>query len=175
MPHQSAPGGAIEWDERKINGDGTLAERAWTKLDQAAVFSKFGGETLRMEFDKHLWTSKHHVSFGDLADWFARHLYLPRVLSRAVLEEALKTGVNQTDLRDTFAVATAWDEAGGRYRGIVVHKAPASVDNNTLVVRPDVAQAQIDREAAATASGSPTSGRTKTHDSIPPASRPITT
>jgi len=186
IPYQSAPGAAITWDERKVAGDGTLAERAWARLDKDVVFSNFGGANLGMELDKYLWQDKPHVTFGEIADWYARHVYLSRVLNRAVLAKAVEDGSAQTDIRETFATALAWDSVAGRYRGLKIHAAPSSLEATTVIIRPAVAQAQLDKERAEREAVPSGSTDHRSHpDSTPPAvggrpaapppPRPITT
>jgi hypothetical protein len=41
-----------------------------------------------------------------------------------------------------------WDAAAERYLGLKVRLPPATVDNTTLIVRPAIAQAQLDKESA---------------------------
>jgi hypothetical protein len=82
-----------------------------------------------------------------------RYLYLPRVVSREVLARAIQDGAARTEISDTFATASGWDEARGRYRGLKRFGAP-TVELGTLVVRPEVAEEEEAREARARAAGS---------------------
>ena len=137
--------GLIGLDEIRVQGPDALAKRASTKLkNEEQLLPSMGGVRLRMEMDKWLWRDKDHVSVGELAQWFARYLYLPRVVNRAVVEGAIRDGMLQMLIDDTFAVASSYDEASGRYRNLVMRGAIGVLDNGSLVVKPEVAKRQIE-------------------------------
>jgi hypothetical protein len=103
-----------------------------------------------MDLDRvPLWRGDH-VAIKQLAEDFARYLYLPRLKDPAVLVEAARDGVALvTWEQDSFAYADAYDEAAGRYRGLRVAQHPPIVDQTApgLLVRPEVARRQLDAEA----------------------------
>ena len=73
----------------------TMASPQRVKLDEL-LMPVMGGSRLRMEMDrKNLWAGKDHVRFDQLAEYFARYLYLPRVVSREVLRAAVANGAEQ--------------------------------------------------------------------------------
>jgi hypothetical protein len=148
IPHQAEPGALVTFDERKVGGQGTLGERVSAKLEGESLIAAMGGPNLRMELDRYLWKDKKHVSFAELAEWFPRYLYLPRVVNREVLARAIQDGAALTDIDDTFATAAGWDEAKRRYRGLKRFSAP-TIEPTTLVVRPEVAAEQEKAEAEA--------------------------
>lgn len=152
IPHQAEPGGPVTFDERKVAGQGSLGERTSAKLAGEALIAAMGGPNLRMELDRHLWKGKNHVSYAELAEWFPRYLYLPRVVSREVVANAIQEGAARTEISDTFATAAGWDEAKGRYRGLKRFGAP-TIELTTLIVRPEVAAEQETREAEIRAAG----------------------
>lgn len=155
---------AADRRERESLLEATAAYLAWGSICK---------EKEQLNLDQYLWADKDHLSFGQLAEWFPRYLYLPRVRSRETLAAAIQSGAAQTDLRDTFATATAWDEAAGRYRGLELHAALGVVDAGILVVKPAVAQAQQQREAEerAAAAGADVHCRGSGPASIDPARR----
>ncbi|HJK94426.1 MAG TPA: Swt1 family HEPN domain-containing protein [Polyangiaceae bacterium LLY-WYZ-15_(1-7)] len=144
-PHQKEPTADISWEELRSTSNDALANRtsAKLKLDEL-LMPVMGGSRLRMEMDrKNLWAGKDHVRFDQLAEYFARYLYLPRVVSREVLRAAVANGAEQLVIKDTFAIATDFDEDTGRYRGLKQGGAIGVViDNTTLLVRPEAAEAQ---------------------------------
>lgn len=161
-PRQADPTEDIEWEEFKVGGEGSLAERASARFTtEWALRPKLGGAELRGLLDKYLWVERDHVTVGQLAEWFARYLYLPRVTSRDVLELAVQDGASVMNVDDTFAVAASFDEAKKRYVGLKVGDGqPKVVDRTTHVIKPEVARAQRERERAAQAPKDPTeSGR----------------
>lgn len=147
-PRQNDPASEIEWEEFKVGGEGSIGERASVRFTTEWVLrSKFPGVELRTNLDKYLWTERDHVSVAQLAEWFSRYLYLPRVTSRQVIELAVQDGASVINADDTFAVAGLFDEAKKRYSGLKVGEGlPGVVDRTTLVVKTAVARAQRERE-----------------------------
>jgi hypothetical protein len=112
-----------------------------------------------MELDRvPLWRgdgeAKNDVSVKQLMDDFATYLYLPRLTSPEVLIAAIRDGLERlTWPSETFAYAQGKDEETGRYVGLRAG-GPTQViaDGRSLVVKADVAKAQMDADAAAAAS-----------------------
>ncbi len=145
VPTQPDPAGAVQWEELKVGGKGQLAERTGAKLArEEMLLPELGGLRLRMELDRYLWTETDHVPAGQLAAWFARHLYLPRLRNEETLFRAI-----QELSDDTFAVAAGWDEAAQRYRGLQCGGGGAAlpvVNHATLVVKPLAARRYLEAE-----------------------------
>jgi predicted AAA+ superfamily ATPase len=148
----SRPEDRFTLDEIKVSGQEALARRASQKLkNEEQLLPAMGGSRLRMELDRWLWRDKDHVSLGQLAEWFPRYLYLPRIVDKEVLVGAIRDGMGQILLDDTFALADRFDDAEGRYRNLQLRGPRGHIDNSTLLVKPTVAKAQIlqdEREAA---------------------------
>ncbi|MCC6750891.1 MAG: DUF499 domain-containing protein [Deltaproteobacteria bacterium] len=146
VPTQKDAVSDVQWDEIKVTGDDTLARRTAVKLRQEGLLMpELGGEPLRMALDRYLWTeeAKHHVSVAQLAEWLPRYLYLPRVRNRDTLEGAIRSGVGQFDIQATFAFATGFDEAEGRYLGLLIGGSPPrNIESAALLVKPAVALRQ---------------------------------
>jgi hypothetical protein len=87
------------------------------------------------------------VSFAQLAEWFPRYLYLPRLVNRETLEKAVKDGLSRLIVDETFAVAEGYDEGAGRYQGLLLRGANSTVlGASTLLVKPDVARKQAEED-----------------------------
>ncbi len=73
------------------------------------------------------------------------YLYLPRLRDESVLVRAIESGLaTLTWAEDTFAYAEGWDEAAGRYRGLVYgQQARVVFDGQSVLVKPEAAQRQI--------------------------------
>jgi hypothetical protein len=97
-----------------------------------------------------LWKGDH-VSVKDLADWFAQYLYLPRLRSTDVLLHAIADGAKSLAwAQDGFAYADRWDAGASRYRGLVAGQlAPVVYNAESVVVKPEAATAQIERDRPA--------------------------
>ncbi len=154
---------AIEWQEFRLQGQEWLAERASKKLkNDGLLITSMAGAVLRFEIDQvPLWRG-NHVGVKQLVDDFAKYLYLPRVKNAQVILDAIQDGVGRlTWSQDTFAYADYFDATAERYRGLEVGRRPTvQLNANSVVVRPDVAAAQIEKDSAppiTTASDSGTS------------------
>ena len=108
------------------------------------------GTRLKMELDRvPLWRGDH-VEIKQLAEDFARYVYLPRLRSPEVLVKAIRDGLSLLLWRqDSFAYADSFDEAAGRYRGLRAGDMAAISDDSPsgLLVRAEVAVKQQDAEA----------------------------
>ena len=148
-PGQAFP--AVEWQELRLQGQEWLAERASKKLkNDGLLITSMAGTVLRFEIDRvPLWRG-NHVGVKQLADDFAKYLYLPRVKNAQVILDAIQDGVAYlTWSQDAFAYADYYDATAGRYRGLEAGRRPTvQMTANSVVVKPDVAARQI--EAATT-------------------------
>lgn len=149
VPHQESPTAPVELDEDRGNGSDAIVARTAAKLMRAGkLLPIFGALPLRLELDKHLWGDRDHVSFGQLFEYFSRYLYLPRLVGRDTLVAAVQDGAGRLTIDDTFAVADAWDEARGRYKGLRAGGTRVvQVTNDTLIVRPSAAAKQSSDES----------------------------
>ena len=169
VPVQPDPLGPIQFDVTRLTGSGSLAQRAGTKLrSDGGLVTQFGGETLRLELNRHpeIWADGH-VELRRLWELFATYVYLPRLRDSSVLTEAVRNGAAALLWRsETFAWAAGRDPATGRYLGLVGGRQTASLpDGAALVIRPDVAAAQLDEVLVETTGG----GTTATADTYPTA------
>jgi len=148
IPVQLDPAGEVTWEESRVSGNGPLAKRTSAKLVlDEALLPKVGGIRLRMTLDQYLWRERDHVTLGELADWFPRCLYLPRLKGRETLVEAIADGAGALIIDDTFATAERFDETTGRYLGLRVGGGPPAVlDNRTCIVKPEIARHQQEEE-----------------------------
>ncbi|MHB1543734.1 MAG: Swt1 family HEPN domain-containing protein [Gammaproteobacteria bacterium] len=157
-PMQADARAPVTWQVSRLSGQDALAVRASKKLkSEDRLVTNYAASSLRLELDRvPLWRGDH-VSVRQLVDDFACYLYLPRLADSNVLLGAIRNGVALlTWEQDGFAYAEGYDEAGKRYRGLRGGCQIAIPDSDTpgLVVRPDVARAQLDKESATTSGNS---------------------
>src|SRR5206468_2022878 len=150
VPVQTSPQAAVEWQSFRLSGHDALAVRASKKLrNDELLVTGLAGTRLRMELDRvPLWRGDH-VPIKQLAEDFARYLYLPRLKEPPVLVGAVRDGLGLlTWAQDSFAYADAWDEAAGRYRGLRCGQAVRASEDDLsgLLVRADVARKQLAAE-----------------------------
>lgn len=157
VPVQSTPEATVEWQALRLTGQDPLAVRASKKLrSEELLVPALAGTRLRMELDRvPLWRGDH-VEIRQLADHFARYLYLPRLAGPEVLVAAIQDGLGLLLWRDeSFAYADSFDEATSRYRGLRCgREVPLlSPESDGLLIKPEVAVAQQESETAAAAPG----------------------
>src|SRR6266700_4128984 len=152
------------WREIRLQpAQEALAVRASRKLENdGLLITRYAGTNLRLELDKVLWRGDS-VSVKQLADDFAQYLYLPRLRDTDVLLAAVRDGVAAlTWERETFAYADSYDATRHRYLGLKTgQQIMPSLDG--ILVKPEVAAAQIAADMAPTAQPIPSSftyGRT---------------
>jgi hypothetical protein len=142
----------MQWQTFRLTGQDGLAVRASKKLRSEELFvPSLAGTRLRMELDRvPLWRG-NHVAVRQLAEDFARYVYLPRLRDPQVLTSAVQDGLGLLLWRqESFAYADGFDEASSRYRGL---RCGQRVDvfhdtGDGLLVRPEVAVTQQEADAA---------------------------
>ncbi len=149
----------VEWNESRLNGSAqdTLITRVTNKLiNQSQVYDQFNPTELRMHLDDDLlWRGNAHVPLKTLKEDFAQYLYLARLLEGNLLAKAIEQGLRLGSWqRDSFAYADSYDEAAGRYRGLVtgdtkgVERTTISLDGSGLLVKAEAAAQQQTQERA---------------------------
>ncbi len=127
----------------KVRNDGIVSER-------------LGGESLWHAL-KDIWPEdRAHLPVAEMAEWFGRYVYLPRLRDRAVLDAAVRDAAGKLDPR--FGWAEAVEADGSAYRGLLWGKAPPEVfPASAVLVRAAEAKAQV-AAAAQERQGEPRSG-----------------
>ncbi len=151
VPQQPKATEPVTWEAVKCGGDEALPMRVSKKLaSEEMLIGSLAAVRLRMALDDHLWQDRIHVSVAELQEWFARYLYLPRVASPSTIEAAVADRKSLLSDQETFSLADAFDEKAGRYVGLRVGNlvAQAAITRSTLLVKPDAARAQVERERA---------------------------
>ena len=154
----------FQWQKMRATSNGELAKRVSKKLvNQGLLMTECAGVLLRQDLDKvPLWDGDH-VKLEQLADYYAKYLYLPRLKNADVLVRAVEQGAGLlTWKEETFGYADAYDEAKQRYLGLRGgQNFGAILDKNSLVVKPDVAARQLEADAAERAKAAAASGQTE--------------
>lgn len=151
VPEQPDPKGSLSIRQTKIEGQSpALAERVSRRLGNDGVLStRQAANTIRLAIQRvpQIW-DVGHVSLGELWKLMCAYPYMPRLRDRRVLDEGV-VDMPMLWQTDAFALAAAYDESAARYVGLW---APASstsapvVNDAMLLVRPDVAQPQLEEE-----------------------------
>lgn len=157
-------------------GQGLLASNASRYLrNQELLVTQLAGVILRNELDKiPLWRGDH-VHIKELAENFAKYVYLPRMKHQDVLLNAIRDGLQSTNwVKETFAYASGWDEDRQRYLNLQAgHAVNIIVDAHSLLVKPEIALAQMETEAleaeAKLKASSPSMAYTQSQEKVSPA------
>lgn len=152
VPH----GQPIELPVTKIDGDSdSLAERVSRKLGNAGELADVHGpQLIRLRLDgdcASLWESGS-VTVGDLWRMYAEYPYMPRLRNREVLEQGL-TAPHMLWAQEGFALADSYDAEADRFIGLWVSTDDAlapQITDSTLIVKPELAVAQREADAAET-------------------------
>lgn len=150
VPVQPAPLGAISFDALRVEGGDPLAIRVANKLkNQGYVNLAYPPELLRSLLDNvlaSLWADGH-VSVNGLWESFSKYPYLPRLAGIDVLSETVKQGAAQVLWEHQgWGVAQGYDQATGRYLGLVAGDLAVTVTGTSVLVAPARARAQLDAD-----------------------------
>jgi predicted AAA+ superfamily ATPase len=177
VPTQETPQAQVTWQAVRLTGSDSLAERACKKLKgDESMLTTFGASRLRMEMDRiPLWRGDH-VPIQQLIEDFARYLYLPRLQSPEVLINAIRAGLALlTWEKDSFAYAESYDDSVPRYRGLhCPFQALLTEDDSGLLVKPETARQQLDKETAPSVPPQGNTGATAVGQPSVPGQRPTT-
>ncbi len=151
VPVQKDPAAMIDWQAFRLTGLDALAVRAGKKLqNDELMITSYAPTLLRMEMDRiPLWRGGNHVSVRQIMEDFSSYPYLPRLKNPAVLISAIQSGLSLTTwFKDSFAYAESFDETEKRYRGLRTNQTVPMASENTqgLLVKPEIAQKQIEAE-----------------------------
>lgn len=151
-------GQPVEIRETKVEGQATsLAERVSRKLgNEGSLATQRAASLVRHDLDRpevsKLW-EPGHVTVGALWRLYAEYPYMPRLKNREVLNAGL-LGAQLLWESEGFALANSVDDHGS-YQGLVLPTdgVTVAITDSTLVVHPERAKAQREKEAAAAGAG----------------------
>jgi len=131
-------------------------------IDNELVIATWSPIHLRTKMQELYWKADK-PAFGAMAFWedTLRYLYLPRLKSRSVLEQAIVKGAGN---RDFFG--TAYGHREGKFDGFKLGDANVQLDDTLLLIEPDAAKAYEAAHPPVTPSGPTLPG------SIPPGPTP---
>jgi predicted AAA+ superfamily ATPase len=166
LPHQEMPKAGqpyppVTLAETKLKASGSLAERtARTLIGTSELMPVMGAPILRLKLDEvPLWRNDH-VTVNQLMEDFAKYPYLPRLRDSSVLMRAIQDGAASPQWqREAFAYAESYDPAESRYRGLKAGEMSLiQITGHGLVVRPEVAARQFERERQTSSLSMPSPG-----------------
>lgn len=143
-PAQESAQADVEWVSGKIPAQDGLLGRASKKLvAEEGLLTELGPARLDRDLQKYIWNGKPHLSLKDLREYLNRYIYLPRLKNQEVLVKAVQAAVSGM-LPGPFGYAERWDEKTDTYFGLVIERAGNAlvvVDSDSVIIKPDVAEA----------------------------------
>src|SRR5579884_437431 len=156
VPTCASPTASIQLKELFLEEPEPLAVRASNRLvSEGLLITEWSGSHLRREMDRIPLWSGDHVPIAQLADAFARYLFLPRLRDTSVLLDAIRHGLSlPTWAQEAFAYGYGWDELRGRYLRLSTGPGiRVTLDPRSVLVKPEVALRQAEAEAASARPG----------------------
>ena len=134
----------IEWEADRIaGGSEDMVHKAASKLiSNEAAITQWAPALLRMELDRLLWKDRKDLQIKQLWDMLCTYCYLPRLADYGVLEAAIRQGLTSSEF---FGIADGVGE--DRYLNLTLGETRASINQSDFLVKPAVAEEQIEREA----------------------------
>ena len=185
FPNQPDPTQPFTLEFIKVDGSNqSIAERVGGKLERSGVLiTAYSAAGLGAELSTHLaaaW-AQNDLRLEEVWGYFTRHMYLPKLVSRAVLDDAIR-GLPRSVLvgKEAFAVAEGIDVETERYIGLTL---AGDIDqqvqplDSLLIVMPEKALAQRDADRAKPTepnpAQSPSSDEQVTNGSTPATPLPV--
>lgn len=147
-PRQASAQDEIEWTHTRVNGQEDLVRRVGKKMIEDEVFiSVLGPKRLQLDLDRYLWKGVNHLNTKQLCEYYASYLYLPKLRDKSVLQKCINDGLSKLQ-GEYFGYADAFNQETNRYEGLVFGGglSNAIIDADSVLVKPDVAQAQMQAE-----------------------------
>ncbi|MFQ3648209.1 MAG: DUF499 domain-containing protein [Anaerolinea sp.] len=149
VPTQPEPTQPIQYEAHRISGQDSFYDRAARKLSQhELLIYRWSPDNLRAELDRYLWRDQPHLGLKQLWEYLARYCYLPRLCNEQVLIESVRAGATRSN-HPPFAFASNVGPDGTYTNLILGTNGQIYFDDNAVIVRPEVAQAQQERVEAA--------------------------
>ena len=141
----------IQWEGTRIAGtqDNPVAKAVQKVRSDGQIIKQWSPALLKMELDKWLWKEENHVSLKRVWECLATYLYMQRLSSSDVLLDAVREGIRTRE----FGYANSLQD-DGQYAGLQFEEVTGSIylDDQSVLVKPDVAAKQLEAEAGDTSS-----------------------
>ena len=162
-PVQDTAQADLEWTTAKVPAqDGLLARASKKLVSDEGLLPELGPARLDRELQKYIWNGKPHLHLKDLWEYLNRYIYMPRVKNREVLAKTVQAAVGGK-LPGPFAYGERWDEAKKTYAGLAIDHAGGAqivIDSVSVIIQPEVAEANRPKPAVVPEGGGVTPGTT---------------
>jgi len=150
IPNQPEAHSKLEWKETSLpSQDSPILQASRKAIHEGDLLPNYAGSNLCQDaLNKYLWRDRNHIDLKQFWEYLTQYLYLPRLKDSNVLLEAVRSSVASTIWADSFAYAEGFDQVKGKYLGLQAGTGiTPSISTQSLLVKPEVAQQQLDREA----------------------------
>jgi len=146
-----------------VSGQDPLAVRASKNVrGESQMVSQYASSLLKGDLDNvPLWRG-NHVAVTQIAEDYAKYLYLQRVRGPEVVLSSIRGGLGlMMWATETFGYAESWDEDKGRYVGLQGGRMiNITGDSTGLLIKSDIATKQLEAERSTIGAPSPQLGAT---------------
>ena len=123
--------------QTRILDDGDIVNSAFeTFKEREDVIEYETPESLNEHLGKYIWNNNDHVSIQDLWNMMTQYVYMPRLISKDVLTDAIKEGIQA----GTFGYAESYDAEQQTYQGMSSSETLLVLDMNGLIIKPEIAK-----------------------------------
>lgn len=175
FPNQPDSTKPFEIEVLKVDAsDQSLAERVGAKLERSGILiTAFSPAGLGAELSSHLalaW-DQNDLRLDEIWGYFTRHTYLPKLVSRDVLDAAIRNlpGSILVD-SESFAVAESYNAETGRYVGLclpVDRESRVQPLDSLLILKHDKAEKHREQDETKAFTVEAASGEAPTQPGIP--------
>lgn len=172
-PYQDSAQTDVGFSSARISAQDGLLSRASKKLvSEEALLPEIGPERLNRELEKYIWNDRDYLHLKDLWEYLNRYTYLPRLKDRDALSRCVHSSIAQM-VAGPFAYAEAYDETKSEYQGLSIDSARSAIvtiDAESVIVRPDTAEAARAKQEPAQAERVTTTSVTSSAEPVSPIS-----
>ena len=123
--------------QTRILDDGDIVKSAFnTFTEREDVIEYETHESLDEQLKQYIWKDSNHISVNALWNMVTQYVYMPRLISKDVLTDAIKEGVQS----GSFGYAQSYDEEQESYHDIHFAQTLHVLDQNGLIVKPEIAR-----------------------------------
>lgn len=127
----------IAAEQTSILDDGDIVKSAFETFKTLENLIEYENhESLNDHLSTYIWNNNDHISIHNLWNMMTQYVYMPRLLSRDVLTEAIKEGIEA----GTFGYAEYYDAEQQNYQGMCFGETVPVLDVNGLLVKPEIAR-----------------------------------
>lgn len=122
--------------QTRILDDGDIVNSAFeTFKEREDVIEYETPESLNEHLKEYIWKNNDHISIHDLWNMMTQYVYMPRLISKDVLTDAIKEGIEA----GTFGYAESYDPEQQTYQGMSSGETLPVLDMNGLIVKSEIA------------------------------------